>query len=60
MGQTLHCQQGMHPPPQLGGGGKHPRKVFAGKGVRNPYFGGRGGGYFVGGSRNFEVKIETA
>ena len=35
MGQTLHCQQGMHPP-QLGGGGKHPRKVFAGGGSEIP------------------------
>ena len=60
MGQTLHCQQGMHPPPAWGGRGANiPEKSLQG-GVRNPYFGGRGGGYFVGGSRNFEVKIETA
>ena len=46
----------------LGGGGgrgsKNFRKVFAG-GVRNFYFGrGGGGGNFVGGSHNFEVKLK--
>ena len=57
------------PPSAWGGGGRNFRKVFAGGGIRNFYFGvglycwvvvGGGGGNFVGGSSNFEVKNKIA